>query len=424
MKILVSAMACNPVTGSEAHFGWSGVRALSRNHRVHVMLFDFNRPYITQEDRSSLPNVKWHFLGKFGNHHPSRIIARLHAWSDTWTFQSRLVLPYAKTLHHEEHFDRIHHLTVSSWRIPSPLWKLGIPFVWGPVGGGELIPPKFMRILSPGARWNERLRLLHTRLVKLSPAVRQCARNATCVLAANPETKSFLEGLRGEKPVGLVSSAFFTGGDISRWQSLRGNKPASGPLHIFAGGNLEGRKGISIALHALAAAKVQGLQFRFRICGGGPEAGYLAGLSARLGLTQEEVQFNEFLRSEAYEAALRDSHVFLQPSLRENAGLTLMEAMLAGAVPVVARLGGPGMIVSGETGFPLDASDPEKMTGEIRSILLALNADRESCRKLGEKASHHISNTYSEQAYLAKIEEQLACQSGKIGCSIPENANQ
>lgn len=419
MKVLVSAMACNPVTGSEAHFGWSGVRALSREHQVHVLLFDFNRPYITQEDRHSLPNVKWHFLGKFRKHHPNRIVARLHAWLDTQTFQSQLILPYARALHHKERFDRIHHLTISSWRIPSPLWKLGIPLVWGPVGGGELIPPRFLQTLSQRARWGEHLRRFHTWIARKTPSVRNCVRQAACVLAANSETKLLLQPLRKNATVGLVSSAFFSDKSIARWQSLLGNKSTSGPLEIFAGGSLEGRKGISMALHALAKAKASGLNFRFRICGGGPEAGHLEKLSTQLGLTSREVEFHEFLPTDAYEIALRECHVFLQPSLRENAGLTLMEAMLAGVVPVVARLGGPGMIVTSEVGFPLEASSPEEMIAQIRPILLALSADRGRCQHLGEKASRHIADHYSEQAYIAKVEKEISSQSASPGLCIP-----
>jgi glycosyltransferase involved in cell wall biosynthesis len=45
---------------------------------------------------------------------------------------------------------------------------------------------------------------------------------------------------------------------------------------------------------------------------------------------------------------LRAAHIYLLPSLRDSAGITLAEAMLAGCVPVVADCAGPGEIVTEE----------------------------------------------------------------------------
>lgn len=409
MKILVSAMACNPVTGSEAHFGWAGVRALAREHEVHVLTFDFNRAYISDADRAALPSVIWHFLGEFRGHHPNLLIARLAAWRDTATFQDRQILPYARTLHAREKFDLAHHLTISSWRLPSPLWKLGIPFIWGPLGGGESIPRAFYPMLSPVTRRMELLRRIHSRLSRYRSSLRTCANRASVVLASNPETAALLQTLRADGAVSIVSSAFFTPPDIARWRRCLDGKSWQGPLQLFAGGSLEGRKGLAIALDALAKAKAQGLNFRFRICGEGPELKHLQSLCTRLDLTQD-VSFERPLSGSSYEKALHSSHIYLLPSLRENAGLTLMEAMLAGCVPIVAKLGGPGVIVPDSVGFPIPPQNPAQLADDIRTILLRLDSDRRLCRSLAERASAHIASEYSESRYLSQVYPSLLRQ--------------
>lgn len=406
MKILVSAMACNPVTGSEAHFGWAGVRALSREHEVHVLTFDFNRPFISDADRAELPSVTWHFLGQFRGHHPNLLIARLAAWRDTATFQDRLILHCARTLHSRERFDLAHHLTISSWRLPSPLWRLGIPLIWGPLGGGESIPRAFYPMLSPATRRVEFLRQCHSFFSRYRRSLRTCANQASAVLASNPETAALLRALRKDGAVNIVSSAFFTPPDIARLQRRLNEKSWKGPLQIFAGGSLEGRKGLAVALNALAKAKADGLNFRFRICGEGPEHRHLQSLCDRLGLTQN-VSFERPLSGAAYEEALHASHIYLLPSLRENAGLTLMEAMLSGCVPIVARLGGPGVIVTADIGFPLSARNLPQLTRDIQSALARLDADREFCRTLALRASSHIATEYSESRYLSKVYPNL-----------------
>lgn len=412
MKILVSAMACNPVTGSEAHFGWAGVRALARENNVHVLLFDFNRRYISTEEQTSLPSVTWHFLGKFRGHHYNLFRARFSAWWDTEIFQSRLILSYAQELHTREKFDLVHHLTISSWRLPSPLWQIDVPFIWGPLGGGESIPHTFRSILSPAARRMESLRTIHSTVSMCRKSLAACAQNADCVLASNPETAVRLQHLRKTRPVSLISSAFFTESDITRWQNCLHHKSWNGTLNLFAGGSLEGRKGLAIAFTALATAKKAGLKFRFLICGEGPELQHLITLRDNLELTADVV-FAPPLSGPAYEEALCISHVYLLPSLRENAGLTLMEAMLAGCVPVVAKLGGPGMIVRETHGFPIPAESPDQVTKEVSAILLHLDKNRSLCRSLAEKASSHIASEYSEKRYLAKVQEFLQFQSPK-----------
>ncbi|MBN8707877.1 MAG: glycosyltransferase family 4 protein [Verrucomicrobia bacterium] len=406
MKILVSAMACNPVTGSEAHFGWAGVRALAREHEVHVLTFDFNRPFISDADRAELPGVTWHFLGRFRGHHPNLVIARLAAWQDTATFQDRQILPYARTLHAREKFDLAHHLTISSWRLPSPLWKLGIPLIWGPLGGGESIPRAFHPMLSPATRRMEFLRQGHSFFSRYRSSLRTCANRASTVLASNPETAVLLRTLRKDGAVNIVSSAFFTPPDVARLQRHLHEKSWQGPLQLFAGGSLEGRKGLAVALNALAKAKAQGLSFRFRICGEGPELRHLQSLCARLGITQN-VSFERPLSGAAYEEALHTSHIYLLPSLRENAGLTLMEAMLSGCVPIVAKLGGPGLIVPDSVGFPIDPQNPAQLANDIRTILLRLDSDRHLCRSLADDASAHIAREYSEARYLSKVYADL-----------------
>ncbi len=50
----------------------------------------------------------------------------------------------AVKLHNEVNFDIDHQLTMVGFREPGYLWKLGIPFVWGPVGGMGFFPWRFL----------------------------------------------------------------------------------------------------------------------------------------------------------------------------------------------------------------------------------------------------------------------------------------
>jgi glycosyltransferase involved in cell wall biosynthesis len=176
------------------------------------------------------------------------------------------------------------------------------------------------------------------------------------------------------------------------------SKPGAQPLRIFAGGNLEGRKGVAIALQALAIARNEGVDFVFRLGGYGPERTHLQNLARELGL-EDRVIFGDSLSGEDYLNELHKSHLYLLPSLREHTGLTLLEAMLAGCVPIVIKSGGPGTIVAENRGFKIAVSDPGKMANEIAETICMLAKDRGLREKLGQEASRFVGAEYSVKNY-------------------------
>ena len=82
MKVLVSAVACNPTRGSESHFGWAAVRALSQRHDLWVLAHGNDRPAIEAAVSAGelSPDVRFfyhHGRVKWGR---SRLVSRLKAW--------------------------------------------------------------------------------------------------------------------------------------------------------------------------------------------------------------------------------------------------------------------------------------------------------------------------------------------------------
>ena len=406
MKILLSALACNPLWGSEAAVGWSVLSTLAKNHEVWVLLHEHNRPFFDQFSASSpLPeNIHLHFLGENKPHHPNRLMARAESWRENFRWHSRLLGP-ARELHQKHRFDLVHHATYATWRVASPLWQLGIPFIWGPLGGGEIFPWRAAKILSPTALLFEFARASGNFISKHNRAVRDCARKATVCVAGNQETFETLRQLRGSSQgIESLCVSFFLDQIIDEFKALLPGKPNGGEaLRLFAGGNLEGRKGVAIALDALAQVKEKGVPFEYRLGGGGPELAHLQAAAKSHGL-EENVIFGDSLRGEDYRNQLRATHIYLLPSLRDNSGRTLMEAMLAGCVPIVADCGGPADIVTDQCGFRIPVSGPAEMARAIAEIIAKLNADRSLLAALGRAAHERIASHYSEKSYLQSLE--------------------
>jgi glycosyltransferase involved in cell wall biosynthesis len=155
---------------------------------------------------------------------------------------------------------------------------------------------------------------------------------------------------------------------------------------------------VALALHALARVKRQGVRFRYQFGGMGPEFNRIQQLVARLGL-RDEVFITDSLRGEDYRRELKASHLYLLPSLRDSAGITLAEAMLAGAVPIVADCGGPGQIVSEGCGYKVPASSPGALIEEISKIIVHVDRNRDVLRDKGPKAAKRIATSFSEENY-------------------------
>jgi len=129
----------------------------------------------------------------------------------------------------------------------------------------------------------------------------------------------------------------------------------SRPLRAIALGRLDPRKGLDIALTALA--RIDGVELD--IVGEGGERSRLEALVGRLGL-RRRVRFLGFLAD--VRSAVADADVALSSARTEGLGIALIEAM-AMARPVVALPTGgvPELVRDGTTGWLAHGSSPEAL---------------------------------------------------------------
>src|SRR5690606_31399740 len=122
--------------------GWGWVEALAQFHDVWVLTNADRRESLEScLAAHPLPHVHWIFqdippwLRPLTNREPN---ARIHY--ATWQWEA---YQQALRLHREIGFDLVHHLTFVQYWTPSYLSLLPLPFVWGPLGGGESAPRSF-----------------------------------------------------------------------------------------------------------------------------------------------------------------------------------------------------------------------------------------------------------------------------------------
>ncbi len=405
MKILISSITCLPYGGSEGFYGWRACRTLASKHEIWILVEEGCREQLERAAAEGLvpPTMHFIFLGEKGTCHENRMIARLQSWWGYIRFNRSLLTP-AREWHAKIQFDLAHLVTYTTWRVGCPLWKLGIPFVWGPISGTEEFPMSgFKQILSPAARAFEVFRIVSGKFSRLSASVRNTAKHSTAIVACHSSALPLLEQIRGRREgLSVLCNLFYTKEQIEAIRR-RDFRKTEGPLKIFASGNLEGRKGVALAIQALARVRGRGIRFQYTISSRGPEIEHLQSLTRQLGL-EDYVIFSGGVPREHYFENLRSMDVYLLPSLREGAGQTMMEAMLAGCVPVVADANGPAEIVTDASGYRLPVTTEEDMVRDICETICALDADRALLVEKSRAAAARIANDFSEEHWLKTLD--------------------
>ena len=411
---MISAIACNPYLGSESHFGSAAIKCLARDHELCVITTIRDQPDFERAAAAGLlpPGVRYFYAGKVRPWHPNRMRARIQGWFEYMDFVADS-LNVARELHQREKFDVVHHLTYTTSRVASPMWQLGIPFVYGPLCGNEPFPFRLFPLLSGMGMAFELVRKTHNAISRFSPVVRRSVRAANHVFAITEEAEILMTGYRGSAAgISRLSPGFYTPEMSAGFTRFVPGKKMDGPLRLYVAGHLGGQKCVALAFHALAKVKQSGVAFQYHLGAGGPEIPHLKKLAVKLGLTNK-IKFGEGMRREDYQKELGETHIFLLPSMRETVGLTMMEAMLAGAVPIVADNGGPRLTVTDECGYRIPVTTPVRMAAQIAEVIIALDRDRNLITQKGRAASQRITAHYAEENYRRSVNEVYATVTAK-----------
>jgi glycosyltransferase involved in cell wall biosynthesis len=406
MRVLVSAIACNPYQGSELYFGWAAVSCLGKEHELRVITTGRNRPDLEKAQAAGqVPsNVRFFYAGEFKPWHNNRLLARIQSWKEYIHF-AKDSLRVAREIQRTEPIDLVHHVTYSTWRVASPLWQLGVPFIFGPLAGNEPFPWRLFPVLSPAGAAFELARKTSNVFSRFSPGVRRSIRHAAHIFSITIESEQLMRSIRGSSDgISRLSPGFYSAAKVAEFARFVPGKNIDGPLRLYAAGNLGGQKCIAIALNALSLAKKRGVDFKYHLGSTGPEIPHLKKLAARLNLSGEII-FGGPMSREDYQQELGKTHVYLLPSMRETVGLTMLEAMLAGCVPIVADNGGPRFAVSDDCGYRIPVGTASQMCQAIADIIVEINRDRKMISAKGQLASKRIATHFTEENYRRTVNE-------------------
>lgn len=283
-------------------------------------------------------------------------------------------------LHLREHFDLVHQVNVCTFREPGYGHMLDIPFIWGPVGGTQNFPTRFLTTLSPAEAVKEGLRSLANRLALRKIRVRRAAARAATLFAANStNARDFAKVLR-KNPESLLETGLHEVAepDRSRYQTRLAKAQSSQSLpalRLLWSGELQTRKALPILLRALALLPAD-VAWKLDVLGDGPMRERWEEQSRRLGLATNV----QFLGSLPFPDATRYMHsadLFCFSSLRDTSGNVVLEALAAGVPIVCFDHQGASDMVSASCGVKLHVGSPRSAYMDWARTIEALARDPE-----------------------------------------------
>jgi len=327
MRVLVSAYEVDPAAGGEAGFGWhTGWLLAERGLDVHVVTHERSRADI--ERVGVLPTgLHFHFVS------PGRPIAGFRSGQRgvyaNYLLWQRACLKRARELHENLAIDVIHHVSWASLFWGSRLWRIGVPFVFGPGGGAQTSP----KILAPqfGKAWRrERLRNSALRFgLRLNPLARRTITHASAFLVTNRETFAAVTRFGAHHTELLLDVALPASSILEDERQFPGTQA---PIVLWVGRDLP-LKGIPLALTTFAQVRKELPKARLVMIGSLNDSERVQHAVSEAGLVGV-VEFPGFVPHNRLSEWFDQASVLLFSSLRESAGVPPFEAMSRG-LPVV-----------------------------------------------------------------------------------------
>lgn len=335
-SILLLAYAVSPTRGSEYSVGWNFVVELCKNNIVHLIcgasgehlgdtveLEDYlkNNPIDNLILYIVKPTVyinKINYLNKKGFGPAFYIAFRL------WHLE---VLKKAKSILANNKIDIIHQYNPIGFREPGYLWKLGKPFIWGPIGGANFVNPILLKNKSFKVKVFFLLKNIATYLqLNFSNRVKKASQKASRLVFCCSEAMNNFEKYVGCSGIVISEQAI---PEISNDLSKIKSNTSFNIIHI---GRLNEHKNTRFLLESLSILKEE--RWHLSIVGDGPLRDELMELAIELDV-DHQITWHGFKSREELFNIIKDMDLHALSSLSEANTTVLYETRLFG-IPTIS----------------------------------------------------------------------------------------
>lgn len=361
MNILVSAYACEPEKGSEPSVGWEFVKSLSHQNSIWVITRTNNQENINRAINTLYSNVSFLFydlptIFRLLKKLPFGIYLYYYLW------QIGIYLKY-KPIIQKHNIDIIHHITFCNYYVPSFLSLLGVPFYWGPVGGGESMPFTFWPSLGIKGIIYEIIRSSRRLIGEFDPFVRLTIRKSKIIFASSDQTKKRLQRL-GAKKVVVMTQVGLDEGIVEKKNDLR--QQFENTYKFVSIGRLIPWKGFHLSIEAfLKLPNIESCEYW--IIGDGVEAQRLKNICEKSKFGNR-VKFWGYMSRQQTLNLLANCDCLIHPSFHDSGSYAIAEALALQKRIICLATGGPSVLIKGSDNIKIQI-DGVRSSKELVTIL-------------------------------------------------------
>lgn len=366
-RVLISAYAVSPSRGSEPSVGWNICVHVALHHDVTVLCSPGEPPltHILRDEIAEhlrqwgpVPGLAFCFVEApllgYLCQRESLLMRRTLYYAGYRAWQSAAYRT-ARRLHEERPFDVAHQLNITGFREPGYLWKLPVPFVWGPLGGAANIPRSFFTMMG----WRERLfyaarNVLNSLQKRTLIRCARAAKRADHIWTIGEEDRQLVERIWGCHAEQLTETGTSTN------PAAQPKQPdPSRPLRVAWSGRHIGRKMLPILIHSLERLRSRDRRpFELVVLGEGPETARWRALTAHLGLAACTRWTGWLPRREAL-AELASADVLAFTGVQEGTPHAVLEALSFGLPVICHDACGMGAAVTEACGIKVPLRNPD-----------------------------------------------------------------
>lgn len=328
MKILVNCYACSPFKGSEPGMGWNFVRCLAKKHELHIITESKFQPDLEKyfcEHPGEQEYYHFYFIRK--NRHKK--MRKIWPPSYYWFYKAWQKKAYklALELEGKEHFDVIHQLNMVGYREPGYLWKMGKPFVWGPIGGFGKVPWSLIPSMSLwGMVFYTCHNIINNWQMRMNWRVKAAMKKASGLIAATKDVQTAIRQLYGKDSIIIPEVGLIGNGGCQISRRLPDEK-----LKICWSGQHTPGKSLNLLLDSIALGENEKVELH--VMGEGSETKRWKRKSKRLGL--RNIVWHGWVPRDNGLQIMQSCHLFCITSLKDLTSTVILEALSFG-LPVIA----------------------------------------------------------------------------------------
>ena len=388
--ILASVYAVNPYKGSEDGTGWNLLLQIARFNTVIAITRENNRPaiekYLEEHPIPEMANIRFEYFDlpywmRFWKRGGKNALLYYYLW--------QLALPRF-VRRQKLDFDITHNLNFHSDWMPSFLWGLKKPFVWGPIGHHPQIPAQFLAPVYGQKKWLlDRIRWAAKNIFwHLDPFLHQTRRKAAAIIAVNSDVNKQLRADPGK----LVLMPAVATNDMLESRSagavstdiLEARSKEEG-FQIISVGRFVALKGFDIVIRSFAAFfhrlnAAERKTVRLVLVGNGPELDLLHTLSDQEGISRH-LEIVLWIERATIRQRYSESTAFFFPS-HEGAGMVVPEALSCGLPVICFDNAGPGEFITSDCGRKIPYMSYEEAVEAFADVLEELYRDRSLLKAL------------------------------------------